>query len=328
MIIEKKTSDITNTKKVKHPKTPLAKQIIKDKALHLMILPSLIIVIVMAYFPMYGVMIAFKRFNLFEGVLGSPWANSNGFEHFIDFFNSPQAFSVIRNTICIAFLKLTLTMFPPVLLAIMLNELQSQRFKKITQTISYLPHFISWAVIGGLIYNFLNPSSGPVNDLLISLNIIQQPIDFISTDVYFWPLLVLSHIWKDIGWSSILYLAVIATIDPNLYEAIEIDGGGRWVKAYYVTWPYLKGTFMILFIMACGKIMSGAGDTFDQCYVFGNVANRNTSDILDTFILRTGLENARYSFATAVNLFKSIINLILLVSANALSKKLTEKSLF
>jgi len=210
----------------------------------------------------------------------------------------------------------------------MLNEVSNMRFKKITQTVSYLPHFISWAVAGGLVYNFLNPSNGPVNDILLRLHIIDGPVDFISGNKYFWPLLVITHIWKDIGWSSIIYLAVIASIDPNLYEAIDIDGGGRWAKICHITWPFLKGTFVILFIMACGKIMSGAGDTFDQCYVFGNFANRDTSDILDTYILRVGLQNGRYSFSTAVNLFKSVINLMLFISANTISKWLTEKSLF
>lgn len=284
--------------------------------------------VLFAYVPMYGVLIAFKRYNLFQGILGSPWAANFGFEHFIDFFKTPESYPVMRNTIVIALLKLVLTSIPPVILAIILNEVRNMAFKKVTQTISYLPHFVSWAVVGGLVFNFLDPTSGPLNNVLLHMGLIHESIDFISSTHYVWTILVLSDMWKTMGWSSIIYLAVIVSIDPTLYEAIDMDGGGRWAKIRYVTWPFLKGTFMILLIMTCGKIMSGAVDTFDQCYIFGNASNRATSDILGTYILRVGLGNARYSFATAVNLFQSIINLALLLSANKLSKWLTDKSLF
>lgn len=310
-------------------KLPLAiQQFPKQKMLHLMILPGLVTVIVFAYFPLYGIIIAFKNFNVFDGIMGSPWARNGGLEHFIDFFNFPSTKIVIRNTIVIALLKLAFLSFPPVILAILINEVQALTFKKITQTISYLPHFISWVVIGGIIYNFLSPSFGPVNDILKRLGLIKESIDFLSSKTFFWPLIVLSDMWKEVGWGSIIYLAVIASIDPNLYEAIDIDGGGRWVKVRHATWPYLKGTFMILFILSCGSIMSGMGATFNQVYVLGNITNRGVSDILDTYTLRVGLEGGSYSLATAVGLFKSLINLALLVSANKLSKMLTEKSLF
>jgi putative aldouronate transport system permease protein len=183
-------------------------------------------------------------------------------------------------------------------------------------------------VAGGIFYNLLNPSGGPVNELLLRWGVIDQSIDFISQSRYFRPLVIFSYIWKDIGWSSIIYLGVIASIDPTLYEAVEIDGGKRWAKIRYVTWPFLTPTFSIMFIMACGRIMSGAGDTFDQAYVFGNLANREVSDVLDTFILRVGLENARYSYASAANLFKSVINLLLLLTANRVSEKMSGNSLY
>ena len=301
---------------------------VTQKTLHLMILPAFISVIVFAYFPLYGLIIAFKNFNVFDGVVGSPWARNGGLEHFIDFFKFPGTGIVIRNTIVIALLKLAFLSFPPVILAVLLNEVPGLGFKKLTQTISYLPHFISWVVIGGLIYNFLSPSFGPVNDILKRLGLIEESIDFLSSKAFFWPLIVLSDLWKEVGWGSIIYLAVIAGIDPNLYEAIEIDGGGRWIKVRHATWPYLKGTFMILFILACGSIMSGMGATFNQVFVLGNITNRGVSDILDTYILRIGLEGGSYSLATAVGLFKSFINLALLLSANKLSKMLTDKSLF
>ena len=297
--------------------------------LHLMILPSLLATIFFNYFPLYGITIAFKRYDVFTGILASPWATNGGLEHFIDFFKAPNFMVVLRNTLVISVLKLGLLSLPPVLLALMLNEVYHSGFKKVSQTVSYLPHFISWVVVGGMMYNFLRASANsPFNILLLSLGLVEQPVDLISDKSFFWPLLVLSDFWKEVGWGSIIYLAVIAGIDQELYEACEIDGGGRWIKAIHITWPHLLGTFMILLILRCSQIMQGTGDTFDQVYVLGNQFNRGVSDIFDTLILRVGLEHGRYSYATAAGLFKSVLNLGILVTVNSLSKRLTGKGLF
>lgn len=314
-------------KKPKHVSTSMGRDWRSQTTLQMMVLPAAIVVILFSYLPMYGVIIAFKNYDIFKGIMESPWARNNGLEHFIDFFSAPQAGSVIWNTIYMAFLKLAFCMFPPMILAILLNEVRNVGFMKSVQTMSYLPHFISWAVAGGIFYNLLNPSRGAINTLLMQWGVIDKGIEFISSEQYFRPLIVLTQIWKTIGWSSIIYLGVIVSIDQELYEAVEIDGGKRLAKIRYVTWPFLKPTFAILFIMECGKIMSG-GDTFDQVYVFGNTQNRAVADILDTFILRVGLEQGRYSYATAANLFKSVINVILLITANKISGRLTEQSLF
>lgn len=303
-------------------------KLLAQKTLHLLILPALICYTLVAYFPMYGMIIAFKNYSIFKGIWGSPWAANHGFEHFIEFFNSPNFIPVVRNTLIIAVLKLGLLSITPVILAILFNEITSMKFKRIGQTISYLPHFISWVVVGGLMYSLLNPKNGPLNLLFVNIGLFNQPVDFISSEKTFWPVAVISELWKEIGYTSILYLAVITSIDVQLYEAIDIDGGGRWAKAIHITWPALKGTFVILFILGCGQIMSGAESSFEQCYVLGNEANRSVSDILDTFILRVGLENARFSFASAVGLFKAVINLALLLASNKISKMLTEQSLF
>lgn len=292
-----------------------------------MVLPTIVVVLLIHYKPMYGMIIAFKDFDIFSGIWDSPWASNMGFEHFIDFFNSPSAWRVIRNTLVVALLKLIFLSFPPVILAILINEIRAVRFKKLSQTISYLPHFVSWVVIGGILYNVFG-SSGPINRWLLQVGLLEQRIDFISSEVFFYPVVVLSHMWKEMGWESILYLAAIAAIDPNLFEAVEIDGGGRMTKIVHIIIPHILGTYVILFIMQCGRIMSGYQDTFDQLYVLGNVANRNVSDILDIYTLRVGLENFRYSFATALDFFKAAINLTLLLSANWLSNKLVKKGLF
>lgn len=300
----------------------------RDRMLHLMVLPSIVVTIVIFYFPMYGIVIAFKDYNIFKGILASPWASSHGFEHFIDFFNAPNSLQIIRNTVVIALLKLGFLSFPPVILALVLNEIRLLSFKKISQTISYLPHFISWVVIGGIMFNVLNTDTGPLNHLLMKAGAISKPIDFLSENSFFWPLVVVSHLWKETGWASIIYLAVISTIDPSLYEAAEMDGAGRLRRMISITWPHLLGIFMVLLVLHAGKIMSGYGQTFEQVYVLGNASNRGVSDILDTYVLRVGLENSRFSYATAINFFKSALNLILLLGANYLSKRATSKGLF
>ncbi len=300
----------------------------KQKILHLMILPSLLLVLVFNYVPMAGMVIAFKNFNVFEGMLRSPWAHNNGLEHFIDLFKDPYFPSVIRNTVIIALLKLTFLTLPPVILAIMLNEVRHLWFKKLNQTISYLPHFISWVVLGGLFYSLLDPNDGPVNLLLLSMGIIDKPLDFLYQPGYFRGLVVVSDIWKTMGWESIIYIAVIASIDQSHYDAVYIDGGGRWAKIRHVIWPSLLGTFMILFILKAGKLMTGNEDMFEQAYILGNYSNSSVSEILDTYILKVGLDNARYSYAAAAGVIKAVVNLSVLVLANSTSRKLTGKSLF
>ena len=292
--------------------------------LQAMVLPAILIVICMSYFPMYGIQIAFKNYDLFTGINQSKWI---GLVHFKDFFSTESCWRVIGNTVYLAFLKLVFCMWPPILLAVLLNELRAPRFMKSVQTVSYLPHFIGWSIAYGIFYNLLNPSGGAINVALQKLGLIEGYINFLAEDKYFRPLIILTAIWKSIGWSSIIYLGVICNIDQGLYEALAIDGGRRWAKFKYITWPHLRPTFVILFILECGKVMSG-GDGFDQVYAFGNALNRNASDILDTYIMRTGFDNARYSYATAVGLFKSVVNLALLLLSNKVSKMMTDESLF
>lgn len=297
--------------------------------LHLMILPSLLATIAFNYLPLYGIIIAFKDYDVFTGIWASPWASNNGFEHFIDFFRAPNFTAVLRNTLVISVIKLGLLSLPPVALALMLNEVSHRGFKKTAQTVSYLPHFISWVVVGGMIYNFLRPTpNSPLNALLLSLGVVNEPVDLIVDHGFFWPLLVMADLWKEVGFGSIIYLAVIAGIDQEMYEACEIDGGGRWIKAIHITWPHLLGVFMILLILKCSQFMQGTGDTFDQVYVLGNQFNRGVSDIFDTLILRVGLEHNRHSYATAAGLFKSVINLAILITVNKVSWRLTGRGLF
>ena len=305
------------------------RQFYAQRWLHGMLLPAVLFCFIFQYLNLYGILAAFKHYSVFKGILGSPWARSGGFEHFIDFFTGPNVGPIMRNTLVVAFLKLLLLQFPPVLFAVFMNEINNRMFKRVTQTISYLPHFVSWIIIGGIIMLiFLPTRDAPVNKILLGSGLVDKPTDIINNPNNIWAVFVISHFWKEVGWGSILYLAVITSIDPNLYEAIEIDGGGRLAKMMHITWPALKGTFMILFILACGRIMSGLGDTFNQSYILGTPANKSMSQVIDVYILKVGLEQARYSFATAVGLFKAVINLLLLISANSLSRRLTGKGLF
>jgi len=318
-------------RKQKSATTPsFFKELMAQRTLHLMLLPCVILVILFNYLPMFGIIIAFKNFNIFQGFINSPWARNGGFEHFIDFFTMTQSMgSLFRNTIGLAVLKLIIGSFPPLILAIVFNELKAKRFKKIVQSISYVPHFVSWIVVTGLITYFFNQTENSVmNRILLLLNIVDEPVNFLHTHSSLWTILIVSDIWKGVGFGSIIYLAVITGIDPEQFEAVEIDGGGRWIKIRHVIWPAVTGTFVILFILAVGRIMDGGGSSFDQLYILGNPLNRRYADIFSTYILRVGLEGGRLSFATAVGLFNNTINLILLISANRISKYITGKSLF
>ena len=303
-------------------------KLLAQKSLHFMILPALLVVLLFSYLPMQGLVVSFKNYSVFEGIWGSPWARNHGFEHFLDFFKTPAVWQVVRNTLALAFFSLLIVQTLPVVFAILLNEIHQGLFKRVTQTITFVPHFISWVVLGGIMFAmFLPTRNSPVNSLLLSLNLVDTPTNIMNNADTIWVVFIAAEIWKHLGWNSIIYLAVIASIDPNLFEAVEIDGGGRWAKIRYITWPSLLPTFVILFILKCGQIFSAAG-FFDQSYVLGTPSNRSMSQVLDVYILRIGLEQARYSFATAVGFLKAIVNLLLLLSANALSKRITGKGLF
>ena len=299
-----------------------------QNVLHFMVLPAFVVVLLFEYLPIQGLIISFKNYDVYKGVWGSPWARNGGLEHFIDFFRIPAVFQVVRNTLVLAFMSLAIVQPFAVVFAILLNEIRSRRFKKISQTITYIPHFIPWVVVGAMMFvMFLPTRSAPVNLLLLALNIVDKPTDLINNSATIWPVFLGAEIWKHLGWNSIIYLAVIASIDPNLYEAVEMDGGGRLTKIVHITWPSLMPTFILLFVLKCGQILS-AGGFFNQSYILGTPMNKSMSQVLDVYILRIGLEQARYSFATAVGFLKAIMNLLLLFLANSLSNRLTGKGLF
>ena len=284
----------------------------KYAALSLMLLPVIIYYIVFHYAPMYGVIIAFKNYSFSRGIIGSPWA---GLANFKRMFASASFFEVFRNTLLISFYKL-ITGFPaPVVFAILLNELKNAKFKKTVQTISYLPHFLSWVILGGMFIQLL-ALSGPVNIMLSKHGI--SPVYFLGDVKYFRSVLVVTSLWKSIGWGSIIYLAALTGIDPQLYEAAKIDGAGKFKQILHVTLPALVPVITIMFIFSVGSIIN---DDFDQIFNLYNEAVYSVGDVISTYNYRIGLLNSEYSYSTAVGLFKNIISVVLIVSTNFIAKK-------
>lgn len=292
-----------------------------QKILQIMALCGVVWMIIFNFIPMYGITIAFKDYKIISTISEAPWV---GLEHFIEFFGDENFWLVMKNTLGISFLKLLIGFPLPILFALLMNEIRSATLKKSVQTISYLPHFLSWVVLGGIMISWFS-QTGFVNDLLISMNIISEPIAFLAESKYFWGLAVGSDIWKELGWNTIIYLAAMAGIDPSLYEAATIDGASRVQKMTFITVPGIKTTITILFILAVSGLLN---TNFEQLLVLQNPLNLSASEVVDTYAYKVGIRAGRFSYATAVGLFKSVIALILLVSANKATKKFNGTSLF
>lgn len=293
----------------------------KQRYLLLMLIPAVVSMVVFSYAPMYGIVIGFMNFNIVKPIFDSPWV---GFDHFIEFFTSDDFWIVLWNTLGISVLKLAVSFPLAIVFALMINEVRQRLAKRWIQTISYLPHFLSWVVLGGIMINWLS-DVGLINQVLLGLGIIQDPVFFLAEPDWFWGLVVISDAWKELGWSAIIYLAAMASIDPELYEAAKIDGAGRFARILHITIPCIAGTIAILFILAVSGLMNS---NFDQIFVLKNSMNRDASDVIDIFVYRMGLQSGRFSFATAVGLFKSLIALALLFVANSVTKKIRGSGLF
>lgn len=288
----------------------------KYRYLTLLMLPGIIYFVIFRYVPIYGLIIAFKDFRFLDGIWGSPWA---GLDVFKEVFRRISFWEVFRNTFLISMYKLIFGFAPPIFFALLLNEIRNNFFKKAVQTISYLPHFVSWVVLGGLFIQFLSPSIGPINILLKTLGL--KTIYFLGDPKWFRTTLVVTDIWKSLGWGSIIYLASLSNIDPTMYEAADIDGANRRQKMRFITLPSLSPVITIMLILAVGKLMN---DNFDQVFNLYNPAVYEVGDVLSTYTYREGLENMSYSLATAVEFFKNIIAFILVLSANKLARRINE----
>lgn len=287
---------------------------------YLFLLPAIIWFLTFCYYPMYGALLAFKDFKYNLGIMGSPWV---GFRYFKYFLSDPKFYEVLRNTLVISFSKLLFCFPAPIVLALMLNEVRALRFKRVIQTISYLPHFVSWVVVVTLLQKILSTNAGLINDIRYSMGL--EPIFFMGIKPLFLPLVIISSIWKEVGWNSIIYLAALSNIDPNLYEAAEIDGAGRWRMMFNITLPSIYPTIAILMIMNLSGILNAG---FEQIYLMQTPSTMSVSEILDTYVLKLGLLDGQFSYSTAVGLFRSVVSLVLIVTVNTISKKISEISLW
>ncbi|AJY75795.1 ABC transporter permease [Paenibacillus beijingensis] len=292
----------------------------KYKALYFISIPGILYFLIFKYVPLAGSVIAFQNYNLFKGISGSPWV---GLEHFQRMFSHYDFLNILKNTLLLGIYDIAFAFTAPIILALLLNEVRLMLYKKIVQTIIYAPHFLSWVIVSGIFVGILSPSSGIVNVMLGWIGI--DPIYFLGEESYIRSILVGSGLWRDVGWGTIIYLAALAGIHPDLYEAAEIDGAGRWKQTFSITLPSLLPVITILFLLKIGDFLDYG---FERVFVFQNPLNLRNSEILDTYIYKAGLRQMQYSYATAIGLFKSVVGLFLLVIANTLSKKATGESLY
>lgn len=307
-------------KKNAYKKETLWQHIMKHKWMYIFLIPGVLYYLVFHYAPMYGIIIAFKDFNIYKGIMGSQWV---GLEHFERLFKSSEFYTILRNSLVINVYKLVFGFPAPIIMALLLNEVRNVFFKRTIQTVIYLPHFISWVVVSGLVVSFLSPSSGVVN--LILKNMGFEPIFFLAKKEYFRGILVASGIWKEMGWGTVVYLAALTGVDPQLYEAARVDGASRWKQTLHITLPGISTTIVVLLLLRLGNILDNG---FEQVFMLYNPAVYEVGDVFETYVYRMGLVDARFDFSTAVGLFKSVIGATLLLSTNYLSKKITDKGLY
>ena len=287
-----------------------------------MFLPVVLYFFIFKYVPMAGIVIAFKNYKISEGIFGSAWC---GLDNFNKAFRTATFSRSVTNTLTISGLKLLFGFPAPIILALMLNEVNHLRFKKTVQTISYLPHFLSWVVLAGMFQQLLSPNNGAVNAILRDVFGVKESIYFLGNNDYFRGTLIVTDLWKNVGWSSILYLATIAGIDPTLYEAATVDGATRWQCTRYITLPSLVSTIVIMLILSVGSIMDAG---FDQVFNLYNSAVYRTGDIIDTYVYRYGIGEMKYSFATAVGLFKNVIAFVLVVGTNLITRRISGEGIW
>ena len=298
----------------------LSRRLVKSRTLLLMLLPCLAFFAIFHYLPMFGVVISFKDYNLFRGVFDSDWV---GLKHYRTFFQSRDMWILVRNTFLLGFYSLVFGFPAPILLALSLNEVRRPRFKRLVQTVSYLPHFLSNVIVASMVIMFLSPSSGLVNKMIEALGM--EAVNFMVKPGLFRPIYVISGIWQQMGFAAIIYLAALSSIPPELYEAAEIDGADRLQRLWHVTLPGISETIVMLFILNTGTLMTIG---FEKVFLLYNPAIYETADILSTYVYRIGLLGGNFSYAAAIDMFTSVVAMTFLLMANAMSRKFAGSSLW
>ena len=308
--------------KIQEPKTKISWAEIKHQKV-LLIWAGIITLygVIFYYLPLAGWAMAFQNYKPKDGILHSQFI---GLAKFKMLFSDATFLRVIRNTLAMGVINLVVTFVTAIAFAILLNEVRSRGGKKVVQTISYLPHFLSWIVVTGILHDMLS-GTGIINELLVNAHLITQPINFFAHEKYFWPIVAFANVWKETGWNAIIYLAAITSIDPSLYEAAAIDGAGRWGKIKYVTLPGIKPTIIILLLMNVGNVLNAG---FEIQYLLGNGLVQNVSQTIDIYVLKWGISQGDYAIGTAAGIFKSVVSIILLVAANQIAKRNGEERLF
>ncbi|MEK4036410.1 sugar ABC transporter permease [Paenibacillus sp. FSL L8-0493] len=292
----------------------------RDKWLYILLLPGVLYFLVFKYVPMWGVLLAFKNYQPFLGFQKSEWVD---FEHFRVFFQNPDFFMLLRNTLLLSFYNLIFFFPAPIILALLLNEIRLSFYKKTIQTMIYVPHFISMVIVASMSYVFLTTEGGTVNEFLYTFT--GRKIDFLANPDWFRPLIILQTIWKECGWGTIIFLAALAGVDVEQYEAAVVDGANRWRQIWHITLPAIRSTIVILLILRMGTILDNG---FEQIYLMMNALNREVGEVFDTYVYALGITQGAFSYSTAVGLFKSIIGVTLVLGTNWIAKKFGESGLY
>ena len=301
-------------------KTSLKNYIWKKRWLYLMCIPGLVYLIVFHYVPMYGIMMAFQNFSFKKGIFGSPF---NDFANFKELFGSQIFYRVLRNSLFLSVTRLIFSFPVPIILALLINEIRSKVFKRTAQTLMYLPHFLSWVVLGGIVVNMLSMTDGLVNDLIAASG--GEKINFLGSVDWFRTVIIGSHIWKEAGWGTIIYLSALTSINPEYYEAAKVDGANRFQQTLYITLPGISGTIVIMLILAIGGLMNNG---FEQIFLFKNNLNQSVAEVFETYVYQVGIAGCRYSYSTAVGLFKNVVGAVLVFSSNLIAQKLGQPSFY
>ena len=295
-------------------------------ALFLMVLPTVIYVFIFHYLPLSGLVIAFKDYNSFQGIFGSPWTDMGGFKHFYDFVTAPNFWQIVSNTLLLSVLSIIFNSLLPIVFALFLNEVKAKKYKKLVQLIMYAPYFISTVVLVGMLFAFFNYDSGVFTNMLVSLGMPRQ--NLMENPDYFAMIYVVSGIWQGLGWWSIVYMGTLSNVDPNLHDAAIIDGAGRFRRIFYVNLPVIIPMAVIMFIMSIGNVLNVG---FEKVWLMQLNTNLSTSEIISTYVYRISFPEfgiPQFSYATAIGLFNSVINILILVGANFVSKKVSDNSLW
>ena len=300
----------------------LKKSMSKYWQMYLLLIPVIIYYVVFKYMPMVGAQIAFKNFSFRKGIWGSAWV---GMAHFERFFSSSQAISIIWNTLYLGFLTIIFCFPMPIILALIVNEIRSERLKNSLKTVTYAPHFVSTIVVVGMMMSMCSPSTGIINIVAVKMGLFEDALYLMGSAKYFRTMYIISQIWKDTGWNAIIFISALSAVDTTLYEAAEVDGANRWQQLINITLPSILPTIIVMLILETGKVLNIG---FEKVYAMQNDLNLSVSEVISTFTYKLGLENLEYDYATAIGLFNSVVSFTMLMLVNGISKKFSETSLF